>query len=117
MEVYQEWSLSHICNLIQAAILAIPSFINSSMVQSLHISAAVVKIFFLFCFIFLSLSLELHNFDLERLERKIKEGKYEDKEKAHRTFPGHSAGVYRVKMKPGRFQVNYNLIVIQTNII
>ena len=35
---------------------------------------------------FYFLILDLHNFDLRRLEKKIAEGKYEDKEKAHR-FP------------------------------
>ena len=46
--------------------------------------------------------LELHHFDLQRLKRKVAEGKYEDKERAHRTFKGHDLGVYKVKMKPGK---------------
>ena len=45
-------------------------------------------------------SIQLHNFDLARLTKKVREGKYEDKEEAKRTFDSHTFGVYQVKMKP-----------------
>jgi len=45
-------------------------------------------------------TIQLHNFDLARLNKKVREGRYEDKEEAKRTFNSHTFGVYQVKMKP-----------------
>ena len=50
-------------------------------------------------------SIQLHHFDLARLNKKVKEGRYQDKEEARRTFNSHSFGVYQVKMKPASSEI------------
>ena len=50
--------------------------------------------------------IQLHHFDLARLSKKITAGKYEDKEEARRSFPGHAPfGVYQVRAKPGSTEI------------
>jgi len=50
-------------------------------------------------------SIQQHNFDLARLNKKVKEGRYEDKEEAKRTFNSHTFGVYQVKMQPDSTEI------------